>query len=60
MNIAAKRAPFAAAAPLPHDALGRPLHDLRLSVIEACNFRCPSACPPIAYRRITGWIPRHE
>ena len=26
---------------LPVDALGRPLRDLRLSVIEACNFRCP-------------------
>lgn len=27
------------------DALGRPLHDLRLSVIEACNFRCPYCMP---------------
>lgn len=32
-----------AAAPL--DALGRPLRDLRLSVIEACNFRCPYCMP---------------
>jgi cyclic pyranopterin phosphate synthase len=30
---------------LPHDRLGRPLHDLRLSVIEACNFRCPYCMP---------------
>jgi len=30
---------------LPHDMLGRPLHDLRLSVIEACNFRCPYCMP---------------
>jgi GTP 3',8-cyclase len=30
---------------LPRDALGRPLHDLRLSVIEACNFRCPYCMP---------------
>jgi GTP 3',8-cyclase len=29
----------------PRDALGRPLHDLRLSVIEACNFRCPYCMP---------------
>ena len=29
----------------PHDRLGRPLHDLRLSVIEACNFRCPYCMP---------------
>lgn len=30
---------------LPHDAFGRPLRDLRLSVIEACNFRCPYCMP---------------
>ncbi|MFD0726324.1 GTP 3',8-cyclase MoaA [Lysobacter brunescens] len=29
----------------PRDALGRPLRDLRLSVIEACNFRCPYCMP---------------
>ena len=27
------------------DALGRPLRDLRLSLIEACNFRCPYCMP---------------
>ena len=30
---------------LPRDALGRPLRDLRLSVIDACNFRCPYCMP---------------
>lgn len=30
---------------LPADLLGRPLHDLRLSVIDACNFRCPYCMP---------------
>lgn len=34
-----------AAAPLPLDHLGRPLRDLRLSVIEACNFRCDYCMP---------------
>ena len=29
----------------PLDLRGRPLHDLRLSVIEACNFRCPYCMP---------------
>lgn len=29
----------------PQDRLGRPLRDLRLSVIEACNFRCPYCMP---------------
>lgn len=33
------------AASLPLDALGRPLRDLRLSVIEGCNFRCPYCMP---------------
>jgi len=29
----------------PLDRIGRPLHDLRLSVIEACNFRCGYCMP---------------
>lgn len=29
----------------PRDRRGRPLHDLRLSVIEACNFRCGYCMP---------------
>jgi len=29
----------------PQDGFGRPVHDLRLSVIEACNFRCPYCMP---------------
>jgi len=34
-----------ARAPLPRDRLGRPLRDLRLSVIDACNFRCGYCMP---------------
>ncbi|TNJ35087.1 GTP 3',8-cyclase MoaA [Arenimonas terrae] len=30
---------------LPRDRLGRPLRDLRVSVIETCNFRCPYCMP---------------
>jgi cyclic pyranopterin phosphate synthase len=40
MNIAA-----AAELELPRDQLNRPLHDLRVSVIETCNFRCPYCMP---------------
>lgn len=29
----------------PVDTLGRPLHDLRISVIDKCNFRCPYCMP---------------
>lgn len=37
--------PPAIAAVEPRDLLSRPLRDLRLSVIEACNFRCPYCMP---------------
>ncbi|UYK79838.1 GTP 3',8-cyclase MoaA [Xanthomonas sacchari] len=37
------RPPFASATPA--DRRGRPLRDLRLSVIEACNFRCGYCMP---------------
>ena len=30
---------------LPLDKLGRPLHDLRISVMDRCNFRCPYCMP---------------
>ena len=30
---------------LPRDRHGRPLHDLRVSVIETCNYRCPYCMP---------------
>jgi cyclic pyranopterin phosphate synthase len=29
----------------PKDTLGRPLHDLRISVMDRCNFRCPYCMP---------------
>jgi cyclic pyranopterin phosphate synthase len=31
------------------DALTRPLHDLRISVIDRCNFRCPYCMPEDQY-----------
>jgi cyclic pyranopterin phosphate synthase len=43
MAAAVARAVAVPAAPV--DRLGRPLRDLRLSVIEACNFRCPYCMP---------------
>ncbi len=36
-------------APAPPDALGRALGDLRISVIDRCNFRCPYCMPEDAY-----------
>ncbi|MDE2154393.1 MAG: GTP 3',8-cyclase MoaA [Xanthomonadaceae bacterium] len=33
----------------PRDRHGRPLHDLRISVMDRCNFRCPYCMPESAY-----------
>src|SRR5690606_40082876 len=38
----------------PRDRLGRPLRDLRISAIEACNFRCPYCMPEADYPREHG------
>jgi molybdenum cofactor biosynthesis protein A, bacterial len=34
---------------LPRDRLGRALHDLRISVMDRCNFRCPYCMPEATY-----------
>ena len=31
------------------DALRRPLHDLRISLLDQCNFRCPYCMPEDEY-----------
>src|SRR5579875_798642 len=36
-------------APRPRDTLGRPLRDLRISVMDRCNFRCPYCMPREQY-----------
>src|SRR6202022_2529160 len=33
------------ALPAPRDTLARPLRDLRISVMDRCNFRCPYCMP---------------
>ena len=38
------------------DRLGRPLHDLRLSVTDRCNLRCSYCMPEDHYR----WLPREQ
>lgn len=39
---------IAAEAP-PLDQRGRPMHDLRISVMDRCNFRCPYCMPESTY-----------
>ena len=40
-----------AVAGVPADARGRPLHDLRISVTDRCNFRCVYCMPKDVYGR---------
>lgn len=42
------------------DALGRPLHDLRISVTDRCNFRCAYCMPPEAFSQVYAWLPHRE
>lgn len=39
------------AAPPLRDALGRPIHDLRISLLDRCNFRCPYCMPESEFHR---------
>ncbi len=42
------------------DRLGRPLHDLRISVTDRCNFRCPYCMPRDFFGAEFPFLPRRE
>lgn len=42
------------------DTQGRPLHDLRISVIDRCNFRCVYCMPKTVFGRDYPFLPRFE
>ncbi|MDH3519367.1 MAG: GTP 3',8-cyclase MoaA [Myxococcales bacterium] len=42
------------------DQLGRPLRDLRISVTDRCNFRCPYCMPAEIYGEKYHFLPRPE
>jgi cyclic pyranopterin phosphate synthase len=44
----------------PVDALGRPLHDLRISVTDRCNFRCTYCMPKEVFGRAYRFLGREE
>jgi cyclic pyranopterin phosphate synthase len=44
----------------PIDRLGRPLRDLRLSVTDRCNFRCPYCMPREVFGPHHAFLPRSE
>src|SRR5947209_3368079 len=41
----------------PLDTLGRPLHDLRISVTDRCNFRCVYCMPKEVFGRDYQFLP---
>jgi cyclic pyranopterin phosphate synthase len=51
--------PSVSAPPLA-DTLGRPLHDLRISVTDRCNFRCTYCMPKEIFGADYAFLPRSE
>ena len=54
--------PAAPAAPVGYlaDALSRPLHDLRISVTDRCNFRCVYCMPKEVFGKDYPYLPHAE
>ncbi|MBW2542267.1 MAG: GTP 3',8-cyclase MoaA [Deltaproteobacteria bacterium] len=42
------------------DKLGRPIHDLRISVTDRCNFRCPYCMPAELYGEDYEFLPKAD
>jgi cyclic pyranopterin phosphate synthase len=46
--------------PAPRDTLQRPMRDLRISVMDRCNFRCPYCMPRETYHEKYRFLGSHE
>jgi cyclic pyranopterin phosphate synthase len=44
----------------PVDTLGRPIHDLRISVMDRCNFRCPYCMPRETFHEAYRFLKSNE
>src|SRR6516164_811065 len=44
----------------PRDTFGRPLRDLRISVMDRCNFRCPYCMPREKFHERYKFLGSHE
>src|SRR6185436_15472947 len=44
----------------PRDALGRGLHDLRISVTDRCNFRCVYCMPKEVFGKDFAFLPKDQ
>src|SRR3990170_2657937 len=56
----AEKTPTYSASSGVHDTLGRPLHDLRISVTDRCNFRCTYCMPKEVFGRDHPFLERRE
>jgi cyclic pyranopterin phosphate synthase len=55
------RGKFGQNAPMQvHDALDRPLHDLRISLLDRCNFRCPYCMPETEFHDDYKFLSRSQ
>src|SRR6201998_3712114 len=45
---------------MPRDTLARPMRDLRISVMDRCNFRCPYCMPRETYHERYRFLGSHE
>ena len=43
-----------------NDALGRPMHDLRISLLDRCNFRCPYCMPETEFHDGYEFLSRQQ
>jgi GTP 3',8-cyclase len=46
--------------PLPRDTLSRPMRDLRISVMDRCNFRCPYCMPRETFHEQYRFLGSHQ
>jgi cyclic pyranopterin phosphate synthase len=61
MSIDPLQEQIAAPEPLAiRDALRRPMHDLRISLLDRCNFRCPYCMPASEYHEDYEFLTRPE
>ncbi len=60
MTTRTRTSPTPEPAEKPVDSLGRPLHDLRISVTDRCNFRCTYCMPKEVFGRAYKFLGRDE
>ena len=59
-DLAIQQAETATDAKPVQDALGRPLHDLRISLLDQCNFRCPYCMPEAEFHSEYEFLKRAQ